>query len=194
VRLSDGELGVVRSLHAVRRDRDGRFVGRGGAVALLGGAVVARGHVLLIGAFRSDEVSAQPLAAVLDKLRGSGAAAVQEIALPPLAGDAVDRLVADTVHRSAAEAAPLARLVREKTGGNPFFAIHFLTGLYSKRLITFDRAAGRWTWEVDGVASPRSIPLREKMRDICVKMSARWPPAFRSRSRRATSCNLPQSY
>ena len=53
-----------------------------------------------------------------------------------------------TVHRSVAEAAPLARLVREKTGGNPFFVIHFLTGLYSKGLITFDRAAGRWTWDM----------------------------------------------
>ena len=112
-------------------------------------------HVLLIGASRSDEVpAAQALAATLDKLRAGGAV-VREIALGPLAGNEVDRLVADTVHRSAAEAAPLARLVREKTGGNPFFVIHFLTGLYSKRLITFDRATGRWTWDMARVRAER---------------------------------------
>ena len=95
------------------------------------------------------------VAATLDKLRAGGAV-VREIALPPLAANAVDRLVADTVHRSAAEAAPLARLVREKTGGNPFFAIHFLTALYSKRLITFDRAARRWTWDMARVRAERT--------------------------------------
>ena len=113
-------------------------------------------HVLLIGASRTDEVpGAQPVAATLDKLRAGGAI-VREIALPPLAANAVDRLVADTVHRSAAEAAPLARLVREKTGGNPFFAIHFLTALYSKRLITFDRATSRWTWDMARVRAERT--------------------------------------
>ena len=112
-------------------------------------------HVLLIGAYRSDEaLAAQPLAATLDTLRAGGAV-VREIAVGPLGGSEVDRLVADTVHRSAAEAAPLARLVRDKTGGNPFFVIHFLTGLYSKGLITFDRATGRWTWDMARVRAER---------------------------------------
>ena len=112
-------------------------------------------HVLLIATCRTDEVAAaQPVAATLEKLRGRGAV-VREIALGPLGGNEVDRLVADTVHRSAAEAAPLARLVREKTGGNPFFVIHFLTGLYSKGLIAFDRATGRWTWDMARVRAER---------------------------------------
>src|SRR5262249_14926647 len=60
---------------------------------------------------------------------------------------ALGRLVADTVHASPAEAAPLASLVRDKTGGNPFFAIQFLTALHHKRLIWFDREAHRWRWD-----------------------------------------------
>ena len=112
-------------------------------------------HVLLIGATRAEEASEPSLVAALDEIRGSGTV-VREIALAPLSGDAVDRLVADTVHRSAEEAAPLARLVREKTGGNPFFAVHFLTALYSKRLITFDRATGRWTWDMARVRAERT--------------------------------------
>ena len=113
-------------------------------------------HVLLIATSRTEEVpAAQPVAATLDQLRARGAV-VREIAVGPLAASAVDRLVADTIHRSAAEAAPLARLVREKTGGNPFFAIHFLTALYSKRLITFDRATSRWTWDMARVRAERT--------------------------------------
>jgi predicted ATPase/signal transduction histidine kinase len=105
-------------------------------------------HLLLIGAFRDDEVPAShPLAAALAELRDDGAT-VRVIALPPLGEGEVSRLVADTLHRPEAEAAALARLVREKTGGNPFFAVHFLTALHAKRLITFDRAADRWTWNM----------------------------------------------
>ena len=69
------------------------------------------------------------------------------------------------MHRSLAEAAPLARLVREKTGGNPFFVIHFLTGLYSKGLITFDRATGRWTWDMARVRAER---LTDNVVDLMV--------------------------
>ena len=105
-------------------------------------------HLLVVAASRTDEAAlSRPPSAVLDEVRGRGGVA-SEVALGPLAASEVDRLVADTLHRSVAEAAPLARLVREKTGGNPFFAIHFLTALYSKRLITFDRATGRWTWDM----------------------------------------------
>jgi predicted ATPase/signal transduction histidine kinase len=103
-------------------------------------------HLLLIGAFRDDEVPAS-LASAVAQLR-EGGAAVPVIDLPPLDEGEVNRLVADTLHRPPAEAAPLAHLVREKTGGNPFFAIHFLTALHSKRLITFDRVRGRWTWDM----------------------------------------------
>ena len=48
----------------------------------------------------------------------------------------------------AAEAAPLAHLVREKTGGNPFFVIQFLTALHRQGLIAFDRDARRWRWDL----------------------------------------------
>ena len=46
---SDRQLRTVRSLQAIRRDLDARFVGRREAAALLVLAVVAREHMLLIG-------------------------------------------------------------------------------------------------------------------------------------------------
>jgi predicted ATPase/signal transduction histidine kinase len=129
-------------------------------------------NFLLVAASRTDEPPrSEALAALLDKVRASGAI-VSTMVLAPLAGNDVDRLVADTLHRSIAEAAPLARLVRDKTGGNPFFAIHFLTALYSKRLITFDRATSRWTWDMARVGAEQTT---DNVVDLMVAKLRRLP-------------------
>ena len=47
------------------------------------------------------------------------------------------------------DAAPLAQLVHEKTGGNPFFAIQFISALAEEGLLRFDHDAARWRWELD---------------------------------------------
>jgi predicted ATPase/signal transduction histidine kinase len=105
-------------------------------------------HLLIIGAYRDNEVdAAHPTVRALEAARRGGAR-IRDIVLEPLAAEDLGRLVADTVHASPAEAAPLASLVRDKTGGNPFFAIQFLTALYHKRSIWFDREAHRWRWDV----------------------------------------------
>ncbi|HEX7841907.1 MAG TPA: AAA family ATPase, partial [Kofleriaceae bacterium] len=104
-------------------------------------------HLLVIGAYRDNEVDpSHPLVRMLEAARRSGAR-IRDVVLEPLAEDDLGQLVADTVHASPAEAAPLASLVRDKTGGNPFFAIQFLTALYHKRSIWFDREANRWRWD-----------------------------------------------
>jgi len=47
------------------------------------------------------------------------------------------------------DAAPLARLVQEKTGGNPFFAIQFISTLAEEGLLHFDHDVARWRWELN---------------------------------------------
>ena len=49
---------------------------------------------------------------------------------------------------SGIRARPLAQLVHEKTGGNPFFAIQFLTALAEEGLLVFDPGAAAWTWDL----------------------------------------------
>jgi energy-coupling factor transporter ATP-binding protein EcfA2 len=68
--------------------------------------------------------SLSPAHATLEAIRKAGAP-VHEIVLAPLSLDDVGRLVADTLHCGTERAEPLAQLVHEKTGGNPFFAIQF---------------------------------------------------------------------
>src|SRR5712675_729875 len=106
-------------------------------------------RLLLIGAYRDNEVnSTHPLMRRLDAVRKAGAF-VQEISLAPLAREDLGRLIADTLSCEPDRAAPLARLVHEKTGGNPFFAIQFISALAEEGLLRFDHDAARWRWELD---------------------------------------------
>src|SRR5262249_58203022 len=86
-------------------------------------------HLLLIGAYRDNEVtSTHPLMRRLAAIRNGGAR-VQEVILASLTGEDVNRLIADSLHCERERAASLARLVLEKTDGNPFFVIQFLSAM-----------------------------------------------------------------
>ena len=51
-------------------------------------------------------------------------------------------MIADALRCEPERAAPLAQLVHEKTAGNPFFAIQFLSALAEEGLLAFDHDAG----------------------------------------------------
>ncbi|MEA2731972.1 MAG: hypothetical protein QOF70_6447, partial [Acetobacteraceae bacterium] len=86
----------------------------------------------------------------LEAIRSAGAR-VQEIVLAPLGLDDVGRLVAEALHCEPERARPLAQLVQEKTGGNPFFAIQFFTALAEDGLLAFHPAARAWQWDIDRI-------------------------------------------
>ncbi|WP_437522035.1 AAA family ATPase [Sorangium sp. So ce726] len=104
-------------------------------------------HLLLIGAYRDNEVGpAHPLRLTLTDVQKRGAA-ISELFLEPLSVAHVGALVAEAVHAPEAQVEPLSRLVYEKTAGNPFFLIQFLIALHDEGLITFDADEGAWRWE-----------------------------------------------
>jgi PAS domain S-box-containing protein len=106
-------------------------------------------QLLVIGAYRDNEIGpSHPLLHTLDAIRKAGAF-VQEINLAPLAQEDLGRLIADTLGCAPGGAAPLARLVDEKTGGNPFFAIQFISAIAEEGLLRFDHDAASWRWELE---------------------------------------------
>jgi serine/threonine protein kinase len=108
-------------------------------------------HLLLVGAYRDNEIGpSHPLLGTLDTIRKAGAL-VREIGLAPLTQEDLGRLIADTLGCAPGGAAPLARLVHDKTGGNPFFAIQFISALAEQGLLRFDHDAARWRWELDRI-------------------------------------------
>src|SRR5262245_5142481 len=104
--------------------------------------------LLLIGAYRDNEVDAtHPLIRKLDAIRRAGAT-VRDIRLAALGCDDLEQLIADTCRCEPERVSDLARLVHEKTGGNPFFVIQFLSALADERLLAFDPAEARWSWDL----------------------------------------------
>jgi hypothetical protein len=51
---------------------------------------------------------------------------------------------------------PLAQLVQEKTGGNPFFAIQFFTALADEGLLWFDPVTRTWQWDMNRIRAKGS--------------------------------------
>ena len=108
-------------------------------------------HLLLIGAYRDNELDvSHPLRRKLDAIRHAGAP-VQEIRLGPLLRDDLEQFVADALRCTPERAAPLVQLVHEKTGGNPFFTIQFLSALAEEGLLVFDHGKRDWTWDIERI-------------------------------------------
>jgi PAS domain S-box-containing protein len=108
-------------------------------------------HLLLVGAYRDNEVGpAHPLLRTPEAIRKAGAR-VQEVVLAPLELDDVGRFIADALHCEPERARPLAELVQEKTGGNPFFAIQFFIALAEERPLAFDPVTRTWQWHMDRI-------------------------------------------
>jgi predicted ATPase/signal transduction histidine kinase len=108
-------------------------------------------HLLLIGAYRDNEVDpSHPLVRKLHAMRQAGAL-LQDIVLAPLTRDDLEQFVADALHCEPRHAGPLAALVYDKTTGNPFFAIQFLSALFEEGLLIFDHVEGRWSWDLSRI-------------------------------------------
>ena len=108
-------------------------------------------HLLLIGAYRDNEVDpTHPLMRKLEAM-GQAGAVLQNIVLAPLTLEDLGQLIADSLHCERERVMPLAQLVHEKTTGNPFFAIQFITALAEEALLTFDYGAARWSWDLNRI-------------------------------------------
>ena len=108
-------------------------------------------YLLLIGAYRDNEVGAtHPLRRMFEAVRNAGAR-VHEIVLEPLRIDDVSRLVTDALQCELEPARSLAELVQAKTGGNPFFAIQFFMALAEEGLLSFNPVAQAWEWDINRI-------------------------------------------
>jgi predicted ATPase/predicted signal transduction protein with EAL and GGDEF domain len=107
--------------------------------------------LLLVLTYRDAEVEAnRPFLLAIKEQRKQGVP-VQAVELKPLGVPEVAEFVADTLHGDTSTAMPLAEVIHQKTGGNPFFMRQFLRALYGARLITFDAAARRFRCDVAAV-------------------------------------------
>ena len=109
-----------------------------------------RKYLLLIGAYRDNEVSpTHPLMLSLDKIQTAGAV-VNNIVLSPLQLTDVEALVGDTLNDTE-HTKSLVELLYHKTAGNPFFLTQLLKTLHQEDLLTYEFESGVWQWNIQHI-------------------------------------------
>jgi diguanylate cyclase (GGDEF)-like protein len=104
-------------------------------------------YLLLIGAYRSNEVGAgHPLQLMLEDI----AEQPNTVQLPvePLDKESVAQLIADGLCLDVEEAKPLSDLLYQKAQGNPFFTNELLRHLHKIGAITPHSESDSWCWDL----------------------------------------------
>jgi PAS domain S-box-containing protein len=139
-------------------------------------------HLLVFGAYRDNEVDAShALLGTVEEIRKAGVR-VEELVLRPLSVDHLLAFTADAVRRPADEVRPLARLVHDKTAGNPFFVIQLFTELVQSEMLVFDPRGWRWRWDLPRI---EERGYSDDVAEFMVGRIARLPPATRQALRLA---------
>ncbi|MGF6574837.1 putative ATPase/signal transduction histidine kinase [Paraburkholderia sp. GAS333] len=129
-------------------------------------------HVLLICAYRNNEVERSPRFKAFLESMTSASARVSTVAVGPLDTANVTALLADALHCDAAHVYPLAVVVQKKTGGNPFFIKQLLLTLADHQLIAYDGISARWKWDIDRIEEYEST---DNVVDLMVARMSRLP-------------------
>lgn len=133
----------------------------------------ATGYVLLIGAYRDNEVSAA-LTTTLSGLAADGVP-VESIRLGPLQEEDVHKLLEETVER-APGVLRLALVCHAKTRGNAFFLNRFLESLYDRGLLRYDPGARCWNWDLEAISAEA---VTDNVVDFLAGEIEKLPPATR---------------
>lgn len=113
-------------------------------------------HLLVVGAFRDNEVDeAHPFCVATKNFEQQGAK-VSHLSLAPLGLETVEEYLVDTFRAGPSATKALARLVVTKTEGNPFFMREFLSLLHSDGLVSpspkrREDGAVRWRWDLEQI-------------------------------------------
>ncbi|MEP0916180.1 AAA family ATPase [Leptolyngbya sp. DQ-M1] len=132
---------------------------------------------LLILAYRDNEVDlthllmqvlAQLKSAQLKSKVESKAFRFEHITLEPLSLHDVMQFLADTLCCHYFTVQPLAKLLYDKTQGNPFFLMQLLKSLHSEDFLTFDFETNSWQWDIKQI---RQFKISE---DVVELMTAKF--------------------
>jgi predicted ATPase/signal transduction histidine kinase len=110
---------------------------------------------LIVGAYRSNEMDRyHPFMVMVERLRNSFSK-ITELEVNPLTLSQVTELIADSLHKSTLDVKDLAKIINDKTQGNPFFINQLLTFLYEEKMIQFNSEKGEWIWNLEQIISAK---------------------------------------
>ena len=133
------------------------------SLKLLKQLIQGHGYLLILGAYRDNEVKADhPLRLMLQAVESACSsqtdtddelaqhlrlAKINQISLAPLKEQDIAHFVADTLHRAIEEIAPLAQAIHQRTHGNPFFSAQILQSLHDEGHIAFSAQQRCWKFD-----------------------------------------------
>jgi predicted ATPase len=122
--------------------------------------------LLLIGAYRDNEVDANHLLTHLIQVLETASVTLHRLALQPLTLPEVSELLTDTLRGTLQEVLPLAQLMVQKTEGNPFFLLQFLKTLRHERVLEFEHERGRWNVRLEAI---NNLALADNVTDLMAR-------------------------
>ncbi|MGD1919429.1 MAG: AAA family ATPase, partial [Pleurocapsa sp.] len=130
-------------------------------------------YLFLIGAYRDNEVNVyHPLQTTLEELQKQKIA-IAAVTLKSLNRNCVSQILLETLYSDRIAVQPLATLVMQKTGGNPFFVNQFLKTLYLENLINFDLESLGWQWDF---AQIEAMDITDNVVELVINEVKRLPP------------------
>lgn len=130
------------------------------------------GSLLLVGAYRDNEVGPDhPLTSRLATIRKSGIP-VQEIVLNGIRPHDIALMIAEALDDQPRRIGPLATMVFEKAGGNPFFTSQFVASLVDEGLLFHDEGASEWRWDIERIGARHAS---DSVVDLMVERLGRLP-------------------
>lgn len=147
------------------------------SLALMGALLEGRHpHLLLIGAYRDNEVSAaHPLIHALHHMRQAGI--VQHtVQVAPLSLANIVSQLSDTLRVPPGRLQELAQLCLEKTQGNPFFLGQFLGTLETQGMLRHCVHDKAWQWDIGRI---RAANITDNVVDLMLTKLRHLPPPTR---------------
>ncbi|MGK7905580.1 MAG: AAA family ATPase [Hormoscilla sp.] len=121
--------------------------------------------LLLLGAYRDNEVDANhPTIVLIERLRKQGAI-VNLISLMPLKSEDITQLLVETLDCGPETVISLTELIIQKTSGNPFFVNEFIKTIEQEKLLTFNSNSRGWEWDI---AEIKALGITDNVVDLMI--------------------------
>ncbi|MFC1886380.1 AAA family ATPase, partial [Thermodesulfobacteriota bacterium] len=127
----------------------------------------ARRYFLYVPVYRDHKIDpSHPAAKALYRSRQKKRDDRAGITLEPLNITDITCMVSDTLFCSLDAAEPLAVIIKQKTDGNPFFAVQFLQALHRSKILFFNHDSLTWQWDL---AQVREMQSSDNVADLLVR-------------------------
>ena len=134
----------------------------------------AAAYTLVIGAYRDNEVEeGQALLGFIQKAC-SRPESFQQITLDNLPQSATVRILEDGFRHRIKQAEQLAGYLHEKTAGNPFFTIQFITKLIDEGIVCTD-SENIWRFDAEQL---QTLSIADNVAELMQKKIQQFPPAL----------------